>query len=251
MSSFEDEWRARFERFARKHADDAGVSGWSATGLQRRLRYFRALVPAASGRSHLVALELGCGAGTYVRLLAGLGYQAIGLDYSLPSLGRARAADPGGKGRYVAGEAYRLPFSSDRVDVVVCIGVLQTLARPEAAVAEIARVLRPGGTLLLETLNSRSLAARVGRIYARLRRLPPRVLAHDPERVRCWLQAAGLEVVNRIPICLPPRRLSAIDRVLDAPALQRAVAGSPVVSGFLAHAVWFYSRRRLVEARSA
>jgi SAM-dependent methyltransferase len=251
MSSFEDEWRARFERFARKHTDEASVSGWSATGLRRRIRYFRSLVPAAPDGSVPVALELGCGAGTYVRLLAALGYRAIGLDYSLTTLGRARSAERGGTGRYVAGEAYRLPCRARSVDVVVCIGVLQALAHPEAAVAEIARVLRPGGKLLLEALNRRSLAARVGRIEARLRRLPPRVLAYDPAEVSEWLARAGLEVEARVAICLPPRRLAGIERVLDAPVLQQAVAASPVLSGLLAHAVWFQCRRRLAEARCA
>jgi SAM-dependent methyltransferase len=249
MSSFEDEWRARFERFARKHSDDASVSGWSASGLRRRIRYFRSLVPAATDGSHPVALEVGCGAGTYVRLLAGLGYRAIGLDYSLTSLGRARFADPGDKGHYVAGEAYRLPCRPRSVDVVICIGVLQALAHPEAAVAEIARVLRPGGKLLLEALNGRSLAARVGRIEARLRRLPPRVLTYDPAKVDGWLATAGLEVEARIAIWLPPRRLPGIERVFDAPALQHVVAASPVLSGLLAHAVWFHCRRSPVEAR--
>jgi SAM-dependent methyltransferase len=137
------------------------------------------------------------------------------------------------------------------VDVVVCIGVLQALERPEAAVAEIARVLRPGGKLLLEALNGRSLAARVGRVEARLRRLPPRVLAYDPAEVDGWLATAGLEVEARIAICLPPRRLPGVERVLDAPALQHAVAGSPILSGLLAHAVWFQCRRSLAEARCA
>jgi SAM-dependent methyltransferase len=250
MSTFEDEWRARFEHLARKHGDEAAVSGWSESGLRRRVRCFRSLVPAAAPAPAPVALELGCGAGTYVRLLAGLGYRAVGLDYSLPSLSRARAADPGDKGRYVAGEAYRLPCRAAVVDLVVCIGVLQALAHPEAAVAEIARVLRPGGALLLEALNRRSLAARAAQARARLRRLPPRVLAHDPAQVAGWLEAAGLEVLARVPVCLPPRRLPALERVLDTEAVTRAVAASSTLAGLLAHAVWFRCRR-LAEAAPA
>jgi hypothetical protein len=67
VSSFEDEWRARFELFARAHDSEAGISGWSETGLERRVHLFRSLVPAASPGPPPVALELGCGAGTYVR----------------------------------------------------------------------------------------------------------------------------------------------------------------------------------------
>ena len=251
MNTFEEEWRARFERFARKHGDEATVSGWSESGLRRRVRCFCSLVPAAASGPSPVALELGCGAGTYVRLLAGLGYRAIGLDYSLPSLDRARAADPSDQGHYLAGEAYRLPCRTGTVDLVVSIGVLQALARPERAIAEIARVLRPGGTLLLETLNRRSLAARAARVRDRLRRLPPRVLAHDPVQVASWLDAADLEVLAGIPVCVPPRRLPAVEWLLDTAVVTRVVAKSSAVNGLLAHAVWFRCRRRCTEAASA
>jgi SAM-dependent methyltransferase len=243
VSRFEDEWRARFERFARTLSSEASISGWSESGLERRVHLFRSVVPAASPGPAPVALELGCGAGTYVRILAGVGYRAIGLDYSVPSLGRALAADPGRKGHYLAGDAYALPVRSGEVDLVVSIGVLQALSRPEQALVEMARVLRPGGTLLLEALSSRSLAARARRLHARLRRLPPRVLTHDPEAVARWLRAQGLAVQARIPLCLPPRRLPALGRALDSAPIRRAVRSSPMVGSALAHAVWFLCRR--------
>lgn len=243
MTRFEDEWRARFERFARAHTSEASISGWSETGLERRVRLFRSLVSAASPGPHAVALELGCGAGTYVRILAGLGYRAIGLDYSLPSLGRALAADPGRKGHYLAGDAYALPTRAGEVDLVVSIGVLQALSRPERALAEMARVLRPGGTLLVEALNRRSLAARARRLHARLRGLPPRVLTHDPEVVGRWLSERGFTVVAQIPLCLPPRRMPALGRALDSAPFRQAVRSWPLVGSALAHAVWFLCRR--------
>jgi SAM-dependent methyltransferase len=243
VSRFEDEWRARFERFAATHRSEASISGWSESGLERRVQLFRSLVPPASPGPSPVALELGCGAGTYVRMLAGLGYRALGLDYSIPSLGRALAADPGRKGHYLGGDAYALPSRSGEVDLVVSIGVLQALSRPERALAEIARVLRPGGTLLVEALSSRSLAARARRLHARLRQLPPRVLTHDPDVVVGWLRSQGLAVEARVPLYLPPRRLPALGRILDEPAVRAAVRSVPLVAGALAHAVWFVCRR--------
>jgi SAM-dependent methyltransferase len=247
VSRFEDEWRARFERFARAHTDEAGISGWSETGLQRRIELFRRLVPPASPGPPPVALEVGCGAGTYVRLLAGLGYRAVGLDYSLPSLGRALDADPGRKGHYLAGDAYALPGTTGAVDLVVSIGVLQAVSRPEQVLSEVARVLRPGGTLLIETLNRRSLAARAHRLHARLRRLPPRVLAYDPGLVADWLGAHGFAILERIPICLPPRRFPALGRVLRSASIDRALRSSSLVASALGHAVWFRCRRVGVE----
>jgi len=251
VSGFEDEWRARFERFARAHSSEAGISGWSEAGLRRRVELFRALVPPASRGPAPVALELGCGAGTYVRLLAGLGYRAIGLDYSLPSLGRALDADPGRKGHYMAGDAYALPIGQGRVDLVVSIGVLQALSRPEQALAEVGRVLRPGGTLLVEALSSRSLAARARRLHARLRRLPPRVLVHDPDAVAAWLRDRGFAVLERIQLCLPPRQFPTLARVLDSEPVRWLVRSSPLVAGALGHAVWFRCRRGSADGRPA
>ena len=98
-------------------------------------------------------LELGCGAGTYVRLLAKRAHPVVGLDYSLPSLGRAVAADPSQAGRYVGGDASRLPFRDRSFQAVTCIGVLQALEGPETALAEIARVLEPAGVAVIETLG--------------------------------------------------------------------------------------------------
>ena len=93
MTGFERQWKGRFEKFATRHEPDHLVSGWSAAGLRRRMATFEGLLDGGLVRSGARALELGCGAGTYVRLLAKRGHPVIGLDYSLPSLRRAVAAD--------------------------------------------------------------------------------------------------------------------------------------------------------------
>lgn len=243
MSTFESEWRARFERFARSYEDEARISGWSQSGLRRRLGLFQALLDTLSPPGPAAVLDLGCGAGTYVRLLAGLGHRAVGLDYSLPTLAKARAADPGGKGRYLAGEAYALPFQNERMDLVVSIGVLQALRDPERALDEMVRVLRPGGGLVVEALNSLALASRVQRTVAAVRRLPPRVLTHDPRRVRAWLSARGLSVVQRVGLCLPPRRLPGLAPLLEGELVKRALDASPALAQATAHAFWFVCRK--------
>jgi SAM-dependent methyltransferase len=248
MSRFESDWRARFERYAHLYTDEAQISGWSAEGLRRRIELFQRLIrPPASG-SPATALELGCGAGTYVRWLAGLGYQTVGLDYSLATLGRAVAADSGGKGCYLAGEAYALPCRSRSVDLVVSIGVLQALSEPRRAIAEIARVLRPGGLLLIEVLNSRATVAKARRAYQRLKGVPPRVATYDPGQVADWLSEHGLGVQHEAALCLPPRQLPGLGRLLQAGFVETAVNRLPALSRALAHAVWLVCRAP--EARS-
>jgi SAM-dependent methyltransferase len=242
VSSFESEWRARFERYARLYVDEAQISGWSVEGLRSRVELFRTLIHPPEAHSAPVALELGCGAGTYVRLLAGLGYRAVGLDYSVATLQRAVAADSGGKGRYVAGEAYALPARACSVDLVVSIGVLQALSEPERALSEIRRVLRPGGRVLLEVLNSRALVARARRMQARLRGVPPRVATYDPDRVAAWLRSQGFVLEGRASLRLPPRSAPSLGRILRAPAVARVVEAVPALSRALAHAVWLVGR---------
>lgn len=240
--TFESEWRARFERYARLYADEAQISGWSLEGLRRRVALFRTLIHPPEAHSPAVALELGCGAGTYVRLLAGLGYRAVGLDYSVATLQRAVAADSGGKGRYVAGEAYALPGRAGSVDLVVSIGVLQALSEPQRALEEIRRVLRPGGRVLLEVLNSRALVARARAAHARLRGVPPRVATYDPDRVAAWLRSQGFVIERRAALRLPPRSAPGLGRVLRARPVERVVEAVPVLSRALAHAVWLVGR---------
>lgn len=243
MSSFETEWRERFDRFARTYSDEARISGWSVEGLRRRINLFRTLIRPPDPGEPMVALDLGCGAGTYVRLLGGLGYRAIGLDYSLATLGRAVAADPGGKGRYLAGEAYSLPCRSRSADLVVSIGVLQSLGSPELALDEMARILRPGGYLLVEVLNSRALVTRARRVHARIRALPRRVATYDPSRIESWLVQHGFVIEQRAPLGLPPRSLPGLGRLLDFGPVRASMKRFALVADTLAHAVWFLCRR--------
>jgi SAM-dependent methyltransferase len=92
------------------------------------------------------ALDVGCGFGRWTRWLAQRGASAVGVDPTEGMLEAARrASDASVEYRRMSATALDFPDSS--FDVVTCITVIQHLepAEQEAAVAEIARVLRPGG----------------------------------------------------------------------------------------------------------
>ncbi len=110
------------------------------------------LTGAAAGRD---VLDVGCGDGTYAVALATLGARATGLDTSIPALRAAgsRAADAGMRLSLVSGDAERLPFRAATFDLVVSVTALCFVAEPERAVAEIARVLWPGGRLVIGELG--------------------------------------------------------------------------------------------------
>ena len=96
-------------------------------------------------------LDLGCGTGPLLGLLAHAGTSAVGLDHSPQALAVARQA--GASARLVRAAATALPFADGRFDRIAALGVLGYLSRTDlaAALAECARVLRPGGVLLICT----------------------------------------------------------------------------------------------------
>lgn len=97
-----------------------------------------------------IALDVGCGPGTVTAALAhavGSDGLALGVDISEPMLARAVRAESGPQIGFLRADAQRLPLRDETVDAVVSIAVLQLIPNPVAALAEIARVLRPGGRL--------------------------------------------------------------------------------------------------------
>jgi SAM-dependent methyltransferase len=102
---------------------------------------FFATLPAVDGHR---CLDLGCGEGHNTRLLADRGAQVIGLDHAETFVRHAAGVAPGGI-PYLVGDGSVLPFASGAFDAVTAFMSLMDVGAPEATLAEIARVLRPGG----------------------------------------------------------------------------------------------------------
>ena len=98
-------------------------------------------------------LEAGCGTGLLLERVAGFADEAWGVDLSAGMLGKARARGL----RVVQGSVTDLPFPAARFDVVYSFKVLAHVEKIREALAEMARVLRPGGYLLAEFYNPLSL----------------------------------------------------------------------------------------------
>jgi SAM-dependent methyltransferase len=240
---FEREWRRRFESFAKGADTEHQVSGWSEAGLRRRVAAFEHLLsPVALGPKSRV-LDLGSGGGTYVRLLGARGHHAVGVDYSVPSLERARAADPERLGDYVSADAYTLPFPDRTFHLIVMIGIFQALAEPERVLAEARRVVRPGGHLLLEVLNAQELFIFARTALDRARRRPPGVRSYRRSKMEGWLRSAGFRPLGSAPVFLPPRKYPLLERVLDHPIPNFLLRVGPGASAASAAAFLILSRR--------
>jgi ubiquinone/menaquinone biosynthesis C-methylase UbiE len=98
-------------------------------------------------------LDAGCGTGEFSLRVAQdwPGAEVAGLDL-LPgplAIARARAAGHGLALRFEQGDLFELPYAAASFDLVACRHVLQAVPRPEAAIAELLRVVKPGGWLHL------------------------------------------------------------------------------------------------------
>jgi len=93
-----------------------------------------------------VLMDVGCGEGQVSRVAAEAGFRAIGVD---PAMGQVSVARHRGGGPvYVQGSALSLPAADASVDVAVACLVFEHIADVDAALSEVARVLRPGGRFL-------------------------------------------------------------------------------------------------------
>lgn len=102
------------------------------------------------------ALDAGCGHGFQTALLKALGYETHGVDIAAALLALARQRLPAAA--LARADVAALPFATGAFDAVTCCGsTLSFVADPDQALAEIARVLRPRGRLLLECEHKWSL----------------------------------------------------------------------------------------------
>lgn len=119
------------------------------------------------------ALDVGSGPGNVTASLAraaGPDGLALGVDISEPMLARAVRNEAGPQVGFIKADAQRLPLRDNTVDAVISTAVLQLVPDPTAALAEMARVLRPGGRLVI-------VVPTVGR-FAQLWQMLPSVGAH-------------------------------------------------------------------------
>lgn len=147
-----------------------------------------AVARALDGRPVGRLIDIGTGTGRMIELFGAQAKSALGVDRSPEMLrvARAKLADAGFIAELRQGDMYALPLESASADTVIIHQVLHYAQQPGAVVAEAARILAPGGRLLIvdfapherEELRSRDAHARLG---------------FSDEAMLEWLGAAGLK----------------------------------------------------------
>jgi demethylmenaquinone methyltransferase/2-methoxy-6-polyprenyl-1,4-benzoquinol methylase len=115
-------------------------------GQDRRWR--RVVAGAVGATAGQRVLDLAAGTGTSSRTFTGAGAYCVACDFSLGML-RVGAGRPATRVAFAAGDALALPFRAASFDVVTISFGLRNLADPDAGLAEMLRVTRPGGRLVV------------------------------------------------------------------------------------------------------
>lgn len=192
-----------------------------------RVGYLRQVITQAGLRpAGSTALDVGCGGGIMAEEVAAMGYTVTGVDPSAESIATARvhAASSGLPIAYLEAPGEHLPFADATFDLVYCCDVLEHVKDLQQVIDEAARVVKPGGVYLYDTINrtfpSKLVMIKLFQEWGATAFMPPNL--HDwnqfitPAELLCGLEKAGLhniEMVGLKPAANPVQLVRLLRRV--------------------------------------
>ncbi len=190
--------------------------------------------------SSKTVLDIGCGVGELIELLQDLGYTAMGVDGNSEQVKIVKSL---GVDAHEADLEQGLPFADGSFDVATCMEVIEHIARAEALLGEIRRILRDGGFLLLSTPNHAYLTHRANNLLGR----PPwgegvHLRFFTPSSLRAALRQAGFDVVAQSSFGPIPLWSSVAPRVFQSTRYTWRVPRT--LEGVLAQNLVYLARRR-------
>jgi 2-polyprenyl-6-hydroxyphenyl methylase / 3-demethylubiquinone-9 3-methyltransferase len=200
-----------YDRLSHTWWEDDGFLNVLKSGLNpSRFGYMRRILTEELARdpNGLRVLDLGCGGGLLAEEFARLGCAVTGVDPSSDSLevARAHARAEGLDIDYREATGEALPFADGEFPAIYCCDVLEHVDDVGRTVAEIARVLEPGGVFLYDTVNrtrrSKLLMIKLAQDWSATAWAEPDLHDFDmflrPEEVETHLERVGLQVRDRV-----------------------------------------------------
>ncbi len=165
--------------------DDMTVDPYASAFVYSRKRlatYLDRYLPTKG--DGLRALDVGCGPGVYMGILAERGFSVVGVDGSPEMLALARENNP--TAELHKSDVETLPIPDASVDLVLCIEVLRYLPDPSITIREIGRVLKPGGICIATASPAFSLNG-----YLLVNRVAEKVPMFGLQRIRQFFTTSG------------------------------------------------------------
>jgi SAM-dependent methyltransferase len=215
---------------------------WSTTMEQKMRPLYLATISALRPLAGKALLDAGCGSGQAAADAAASGASVSGIDASEPLLEIARQRTPSGD--FQVGDIEALPFGDGSFDAVTAFNAIQYATDPLAAVAELARVCRSGGSVAIGVWGDPA-RCETEALFARLRTLAPPppgtpapLACSDPGVVEDLLTTVGLSVEGGAEVAIPIEFASlneAWTAHISAGPLQKVIdiAGPDAVSGVI------------------
>ncbi len=174
------------------------------------------------------ALDAGCGTGRHAAYLAAAGHRVIGVDATPEMLEQARAKVPAA--RFETGDLTALPLPDGAVDLAVCSFALTHCADLGPPVGELARVVRPGGHIVISDVHPFSVALGGQARYRAAQRGFVRNHVHLVSDYLAAFRAAGLEAARCVEPLWGDEEIATFPFADDFPdMLDAAVRGLPIV----------------------
>ncbi|GEM_PF-6642344 len=153
----EEEWKQKISKAAREQGPHSPhvIERSGEQYEQYFFEYFKSHIK--KDNSGTLILDAGCGTGKIAKRLADFGFRVYGVDFSKEIISLAKQYAP--QVNFQTSSLYKLPFSSNMFDIVICLGVFQTVGNMSQALGEVSRVLKPGGTMIVRAPNSLSLGS--------------------------------------------------------------------------------------------
>lgn len=170
MDRPEQYWKKIFNDSAVIRTEDHSIAHWSEYGLKKRIGNFEKIFKETEpGYKNSLILDAGCGTGVYSIEILKKGFDVVACDYSenMIALVKKKITKTNYSNKLYLSvvDTNILTFKNNTFDYILCMGVLQHLSNADMVIKEFFRVLKPGGTVVINTMHSGFIIKRGGKYF--------------------------------------------------------------------------------------